>query len=328
MFRERMHRYAPFSARTPSHSTAVFALVALCATLSNVFVAANVRASGPCDLLGKSCPRALQTESARGLALGTGMRASAMSTSALDYNPAALVLGRVYHVEGLVDYMADMKTVALGGAVVDSSTSRLAAGFGLRGLLSGEGGMGGIDGRLGLAFPFSDAISIGLSGRYMAVNQDQLSMTDMMVHSVRLAKGFTLDSSLRIAPLPNVQLDVTAYNLLRLSGDLANAYAPFILGGGFAVGIADVANIGADVLVDMTSYSSAATIFGGGAEVFLGTSIPLRIGYNYDVKRTQHTLSFGIGYTDSSVGFDLSLHQDIGGIGDTRIAAAFRFFVH
>lgn len=320
-----MHLHAIFSARTSSYHAV---LLALCATLFAAFIPNRAHANGPCDALGRNCPRSLQAESARGLALGTGMRASAMSTSALAYNPAALVLGRVYHIEGLVDYMADLKTVALGGAVVDSSTSRLAAGFALRGMLSGQGGMGGIDGRLGLAFPFSDAISIGLTGRYMAVNQDQVSPTDMMLHSVRLAKGFTLDSSLRIAPLPNVQLDVSAYNLLRLSGDLAAAYAPFILGGGLAIGIADIANIGADVLVDMTSYSSAATIFGGGVEVFAGAAIPLRFGYNYDVKRIQHTLSFGIGYTDRAVGFDLSLHQDIGGFGDTRVAGAFRIYVH
>ncbi|MET0385217.1 MAG: hypothetical protein ABW321_04625, partial [Polyangiales bacterium] len=85
-----------------------------------------------------------------------------MSSSALAYNPAALVVGRLYHVEGSVDYMPDLHTVALGGAVVDSSTGRMSAGLALRGFVGGEGSLGGIDGRIALAFPLSDAISLGV----------------------------------------------------------------------------------------------------------------------------------------------------------------------
>jgi hypothetical protein len=150
-------------------------------------------------------------------------------------------------------------------------------------------------------------------------------------------KGFTLDASVRVAPVPTVQLEVGSYNLIRLSGQLgaapgastlADAYAPLVLGGGASAMLGDIVVIGADVLVDLTSYSTAATTIGGGAEVLLANVLPLRAGYSYDIKRTQNTLSLGIGYTDRSVGFDLSWKQDLGGLGDTRIAAAFRFFVH
>src|ERR1700746_268807 len=71
-------------------------LLSLC-----MFVTASVSSvvhAAPCAL-GKPCPRAMNAETARGLALGTGSRASALSTSALAYNPAALVLGHIYHVE-------------------------------------------------------------------------------------------------------------------------------------------------------------------------------------------------------------------------------------
>lgn len=298
----------------------------------------RARANAPCDMVGKSCPRPLSAESARGIALGTGVRASAISTSALAYNPAALVVGRSYNIEGLVDYMADLKTVALGGAVVDASTSRLAAGLSLRGFLSGDNGMGGFDGRLGLALPLSDAISIGLSGRYLNVSQSGVLLIDgTRLSSVTIVKGFTLDASVRIAPVPTVQLELGSYNLIRLSGQLgaapgapslADAYAPLILGGGASFVLAEMLVLGADVLVDTTSYSSAATTVGGGAEVLLANVLPLRAGYSYDVKRTQSSLSLGVGYADRSLGFDLSWRQDLGGIGDTRIAAAFRFFVH
>jgi len=52
-------------------------------------------------------PRRAETaETARGMAMGTGSRASAMSSSAVAYNAAALPFGRLYHLEGIVGYTA------------------------------------------------------------------------------------------------------------------------------------------------------------------------------------------------------------------------------
>lgn len=298
--------------------------------------ATRAQANAPCAAVaGNACPRPINAESARGIALGTGVRASAISTSALAYNPAGLVAGKAYHIEGLVDYMADLSTVALGGAVVDSTTSRLAAGLAFRGFLSGDTGIAGIDARLGIAFPLADAISIGLTGRYIAVSQSVL-INDGVTRSVSLAKGFTLDASVRVAPIPQLQLHFGSYNLIRLSSELgltpgatpvSDAYAPLVLGGGLSFSVADIAVIGADALFDLTSYSSASTTLGAGAEVLVASVVPLRAGYSYDLRRTQHVLSLGVGYTDRSVGFDLSLRQDLGGIGDTRVVGSFRFYV-
>ena len=276
-------------------------------------------AAAPCDAAGKQCPQALNAESARGLALGTGARATAISTSALAYNPAALAVGRLYHIEGAVDYMPDRHTVALGGAIVDSSTSRLAAGFSLRGFLSGDDGIGGIDGRLALALPFSEAVSIGVAGRYLSAKH-----TDKTLDLGNPAKGFSLDASLRVAPVPMLQLHVGGYNLINYD----SAYAPLMVGGGAGVGIGTVAVLGADLLVDLSSYRTADVIAGGGIELLAGQAVPIRAGYSYDTKREQHAFSAGFGYTDAAVGIDLSFRQDIGGAGDTRLMGAFRFFMH
>jgi len=56
------------------------------------------------------------------------------------YSPGAVAVGNLYHIEGMIDYLGNFNTVALGGAVVDSSTSKLGAGLAIRGFLSGEGG--------------------------------------------------------------------------------------------------------------------------------------------------------------------------------------------
>jgi hypothetical protein len=254
--------------------------------------------------------------------LGTGARASSLSTSALAYNPAALVVGRLYHLEGVVDYMADMKTVALGGTIVDSSTSRLSAGLSFRGFLGGEGGIGGVDGRVGLAFPLSEGLSLGLSGRYINAERKGDAVAALPA-ALRSVEGFTLDASLRIVPVPMFMLYGGGYNLINLD----SVYAPLTVGGGAGVTLGSVAVLGADVLVDMTSYDKAAVTFGGGLEFFAAQVVPIRAGYNYDVKRSQHTLTLGLGYTDRSVGLDVSLRQDLGGQGDTRVLGAFRFFI-
>jgi len=288
---------------------------------------ASVHAQAPCEALAavsdEACPRPLHLESARGLALGTGARATAVSTSALAYNPAAIAVGRLYHVEGIVDYMADLKTVALGGSIVDSSTSRLAAGIAFRGFMSGEGGLGGVDGRLGLALPLTEAVSLGVSGRYINARRDGPRF-DALPESVRSVKGFTMDASLRVVPVPMLMLYAGSYNLISLD----SVYAPLLLGGGAGLAISDLFLVGADVLVDTTSYDSAAVTAGGGIEFFAAQVVPIRAGYSFDSKRSQHTLSLGLGYTDRAVGLDVSLRQDLGGAGDTRVMGAFRFFVH
>jgi opacity protein-like surface antigen len=300
-------------------------LASLCVTVC-ASTLQTVRAEAPCEALAKvsteTCPRPANLESARGLALGTGVRASSLSTSALAYNPAGLVVGRVYHVEGMADWMADMKTVALGAAIVDSSTSRMAAGLAFRGFLSGEGGLGGIDGRLGLAFPLSNAISLGVSGRYINARRDGEAVAALPA-SLRSVSGFTMDASLRIVPVPVFMLYGGVHNFINLD----SVYAPITVNGGAAFALADIAVIGADVLVDMTSYDSAAVSLGGGAEFFLAQVVPVRAGYSYDNKRDQHTLTLGLGYTDRAMGLDVSLRQDLGGVGDTRLLGAIRVYV-
>jgi hypothetical protein len=101
-----------------------------------------------------------------------------------------------------------------------------------------------------------------------------------------------------------------------------------MVGGGAGVGIGSVAVVGADVLVDVSSYRTAGVIAGGGIELLAGQAVPIRAGYSYDTKREQHAFSLGLGYTDAAVGLDISLRQDIGGAGDTRLMGAFRFFMH
>jgi len=288
-------------------------LVFACCTASQVDRAS---AAPPCADLGRRCSLPLQTDNARGVALGTGARATALSNSAVLYNPAAMVLTRTYQVEGTVDYMPDRHTVALGGSVADSLTSRIAAGLAVRGFLGGNRGLGGIDGRLALALPLSDAVSIGVSGRYLNISHE-----DSLLDPGGEAKGFTMDASLRVSPTPMLQLYVGGYNLI----DRKSAYAPMIVGGGAGVTLGDLAVIAADVLVDVSSFRRENLTYGAGLELLASQMLPIRLGYQHDTQREQHTLSFGVGYSNRQVSVDLSMRQDLGGADDTRFMGGVRF---
>ena len=100
-------------------------------------------------------------ESTRGMAMGTGARASAASTQAQADNPANLVLGGMYHLESFAQYQPQLRAFGWGGAVVDSMTSKLAAGASARGLFGGNsaGDNQGWDVKVGLGIPFLDMLS-------------------------------------------------------------------------------------------------------------------------------------------------------------------------
>ena len=291
------------------------------ALLSRVALAACValvplRAAADYCVKHEDCPLPMATESPRGIALGTGMRASAISTSALAYSPGALAIGNLYHVEGNVDYMSRFKTTALGAAVVDSSTSNVVgAGFGLRGFLSGQDGYGGIDGRLGVGVAASEAISLGVAGRFISLSQAD----------VKVARGFAMDASLRVMPVSGFQLDLAALNFV---SNARSPFVPFDLATGAAFALIPSLSAGADVIIDMTTYKNPQVTVGGGAEFLAAGMVPLRLGYLADLARSAQAITAGVGYTDARIGLDLGLRQQIKGGHETRIMAAFRYYVN
>lgn len=286
-----------------------------------------LHAQAPCELDPRACPTRMDAESARGMGAGLGLRATAVSTSALAYNPAGLAGAPLYHVAGNVDYIGGDKTVALGGAVVDSATSPVAAGLSLRGFLSGShGGYDGIDGRLAFAFPFSDVISIGLTGRYVNIGTELLN--DAGTYSdKKVVEGFSLDSSVQIHAGDMFHISVGAYNFV----DQDSPLMPVMAGISAALMATENLAFGIDSLMDFTSFGSPKPTLGGAVEFLAGQAFPLRAGYTYDNGRHLHQVSAGVGYTDAIVGLDLSLRQDVaGGVPpkDTRIMGAMRFYIN
>lgn len=326
-----MRRQAASTARTRTRTL----LIGIFTLLIGSHVLSPERAlAGECSGIGdkSECTEAVSFESARGLGLGAGVRATGVSTSALAYSPGALALGNLYHIEGNIDYIGVGDAVALGGAVVDSSTSKLGAGLGLRGFLSGDGGYDGLDGHIGLGLALSEAFAIGLAGRYISLTEERLRENDdgdEELRDIELAQGFTLDASLRVIPTEGFQIDIAALNFV----DIEASEVPVTIASSMAFAVADSFSLGADVLVDVSTFDDPALIVGGGIEFLAASMVPLRGGYRGDLGRKTHAVTAGIGYNDAQVGFDIGLRQNVASPNDkikneTRVMAAVRYFVN
>jgi hypothetical protein len=301
--------------RAARETTSAHAARALPFALSLALVWSAAAAAGAQD-------RPDTTDTARGVAMGTGSRASAAGTSALAYNAANLALARLYHVESGLAYDPRAGRFGLVAAIVDSTTSAVAAGLSFRGIVGGdEAGFSGYDGRLALGFALSEAVSLGVTGRYLSV--DRVGQHPEGT-SRRLARGFTLDASLRITPLPGLHLAALATNVL----DLESPIAPLQVGGAASYTFGGALTVAADVLVDLSrGVGGAPLTVGGGVEWLTGGHVPLRVGYAWDELRRLHMITGGLGYVDQKVGLDVSLRQDVSGGRDTQLFASFRYFV-
>lgn len=259
------------------------------------------------------------THSGRSVALGTGVRASAASTSALAQNPANLPLTPVYHLESTTAYEPGLGRFAIGGAIVDSALSRIAAGLSFRGLVGGgDNDYGGVDMRAGLAMPVSPSLSIGASLRYVSL---PLTLPDGTV--ANLGKGFTMDASMRVTLLPGLHLAVLGSNLV----DRHSALLPVRFGGSVSYTLVDTLTIGADLLFNVSSnLPGAPVLVGGGIEWLSASAVPIRFGYAYDELSHTHYLSGGLGYIDQRVGVDLSLRQALTGENATYLLLGVRYF--
>ena len=263
-------------------------------------------------------------EGVRALSLGSGLRATAASTDAIASNPAGLPFGRLYHLEGSAGYEPNADRWSLGAAVVDSATSALAAGLSVRGILgNGQKTYNGIDGRLGLGFPVSEAVAIGLGGRYLSLSQAGRDAAGDET-SEDVATGFTMDAALRLHLADILVISALAYNLI----DIDSSVAPRTLGGGVGIVLDGGIAFGADALVDIATYDHAAPTFGGGFEYLANGQIPLRIGYRLDVERELHAISAGVGYVDQAIGVEIAVAQEVSGGDGTEVMGALRYFVH
>lgn len=262
-------------------------------------------------------------ETARGMAMGLGARASATSTSGLAYNAAGLSIGRLYHIESSVAYEPQQSRFNAGASLIDSYSGPVNAGVNFR-YVHGNGysGHGGYDGRVALGLPLGEHFAIGLTGRYMSFWQEGQEEADPYAEHV------TFDASVRVTPIPGLHIAALGYNLI----DVGSPLAPLRAGGGISYTIDGTFTLAFDGLADFTTFQNEdgsmrpEAMLGGAAEYFTG-EVPIRAGYIYDTGRGIHYVTAGVGWTNREMGIEIGYRQQVTGDMNTWLLASYRYFI-
>src|SRR6185503_6717829 len=107
------------------------------------------------------------------LAMGGALRAAAVSTPSLYMNPAALAVGRLYHIEGAYQYDGAAEGHLANASVVDS-TNAVAGGLGATYSVSDpdHADRTAYDLRIGVGVPVGQSFSLGATVKYIHLVQD------------------------------------------------------------------------------------------------------------------------------------------------------------
>lgn len=267
----------------------------------------------------------------RSIAMGGAQQVWGGSTTAVFVNPANLPLYRVYHLEGLAAFSPEARRQSYGGAVVDSSTSRLAGGFGGTWNQMDPDGIRRqwTDLRLALAYPLGDRLHLGLTGRYLRVNQGTGrgpfggSLASDGHSGEPITSEFTFDAGAAVAITEQLRVAVSGRNLTAPGTGLM----PLGVAGGIGWSNQTV-TVEGNSLVDFTTFGSARVRMMAGGEFLIADRVPLRAGYRYDAGTKTHALGLGAGYVDRRFSIEIGARRDV--VADnpaTTIAAGLRIFI-
>ncbi len=282
-------------------------------------------------------------ESPRWMAFGGAQTALGASTTAVYDNPANLASSRVYHFEGLLGFSPEANRQTYGGGIADSSTNQLAArpagtdaANGLAGGIAGTWSTMDPDGinrqwtdlRVALAYPVLNNLFVGVTGRYLQVNQSVARGpfgSDIVSDGTPdqgLASIFTFNAGVTYRPIKQLSLGIVGQNLTYPNHPIA----PTTLAGGIGLDLSVFA-LEFDSLVDFTTYSSPRARFMLGTEVFIFDRLAIRLGYRIDTGQKTQAVSGGLGWIDKHFSVEASIRQDV--IADhpnTMMVFGFRYF--
>jgi len=183
--------------------------------------------------------------------------------------------------------------------------------------------------RLSLAYPIADRLHVGLTGRYLRVNQGTSrgplgpSLASDGTSDEPIVNEFTFDAGIAVALAEHLRLAISGRNLTAPGTGLM----PLAVAGGLGWSN-QTFSIEADSLVDFTTFGSARMRMMGGAEVLLADHFPLRAGYRYDAGMRTHAVGLGAGYVDRRFSIEVGGRRDV--VADhpsTMISVGLRFFI-
>lgn len=269
-------------------------------------------------------------ETPRMTALGGATRSTANSLSALYSNPANLAAAQVYHVGAFGQIYPEARRQSYGGAIVDSLISSTGLAGGLGGIWTMQDPDGirreWMDLRFGLGMPLGDVFLLGLTAKYVTLQQDGtgplgFSEASGGLKDTNIIQTVTFDAGATLRPTDELSIAVTGHNLTNPETTLL----PLMGGVGIGYATPDF-GVSADGVLESRTYEKSRIRFNIGGEVLLADRLAVRGGYRFDQGPEAHALSGGLGYVDPRYSIDLSLRR---GLADPAFwAVVFGFTVH
>ncbi len=323
--REATRRGGPFAATRPGGS-----VLGSCALLLLFVTWSSDAAAEPSPEVPEVGHNYGEHETPRMTALGGATRAGANSLSALYSNPANMAAAQVYHVGAFGQIYPEARRQSYGGAIVDS----LISSTGLAGGLGGVWTMQDPDGirrewmdlRFGLGMPLGDTFLLGLTAKYVTLQQNGTgplgaSEASGGLPDTNIIQTVTFDAGATLRPVDELYISVTGQNLTNPETTLL----PLMGGAGIGY-ITPEFGIMGDLVLESRTYEKTRLRANVGGEVLLADRIAVRGGYRFDQGLESHAISGGLGYVDPRYAIDLALRRGVSGPG--YFAVVFGFTVH
>jgi opacity protein-like surface antigen len=274
-----------------------------------------------------------ETDTPRSGAMAGALNALGSDTAAHYINPANLGLARIYHIQALTQFTPEAGRHLYGGAIVDS-TRRLSGGVSFIGGFQDADGIdrSHLDARVTLAFAISSMFHLGLSGRYMSLDQEGfgplgdsrvsgglLDPDDAPAGRDALVNTVTFDAGLTLVATEELHIGVSGHNLSYPN----NGILPTTVGGGIGYKTGDF-SIEVDGLADFSSWVSPSPRVMVGGEYLIADRFPVRAGYRFDLMAgseldPSHQLSAGLGYVDANFAVEAAVRRTLVGPSATMI---------
>ena len=282
-----------------------------------------------------------ETDTPRSAAMGGALRALGSGTTAPFLNAANMGLTRAYHIQALGQFTPEAARQNYGGAIIDS-TRRFSGGVTVVGGFMDPDGIdrSHLDLRIPLAFAISDAVHVGMSGRYLMLDQEGLGpLGDSLASGglydpedtpngrEALVNTVTFDAGLTIAATEGLHISVAGHNLSYPD----NGLLPTLLGGGIGYGTDDF-SIEVDGVADFNSYNEVSPRVMAGGEYLVANQVPIRLGYRFDLlagsgESQSHAICAGAGYLDPRFGVEVGVRRTLAGPSATTIVVGFSFYL-
>jgi hypothetical protein len=176
-----------------------------------------------------------------------------------------------------------------------------------------------------MAYPFSDALFVGLGGRYLWLQQNGsgplgTSLASSGLEDEQIMRQWSFDAGATVKPTPELALSLVGTNL----NNPDSGFMPTTVGGGLGYGMKEF-GVEADLVADFTTWEETTLRAMLAAETLIAGQYALRAGYRYDAGLDGSAVGLGFGYVVREFSADLGARRTFGPETATTLVVSFGY---